>query len=140
MKEPKEVERIPNQLSKSISLVALLAVLALVMTTSLAKANPGDSWILPIGFLQGGGFVTIPGAGYSGSTAYEASGPDPARRVYWELSGAVGYNTANPIPLGTTLYTISLWTPTSGATDWQPIESQIRGAGGEIFPNDPLIP
>ena len=74
----------------------------------------------------------------NGTTAYEAVGADPVRRVYWALNGLSVSNTVFPIT--TEQYTIEWFQPTAGKTDWQPIESQFHGVNGETYPNDPWIP
>lgn len=114
----------------------LLTIVAWVATPALAA--PGESWILPIHHRDGGGWTTLAGAGYAGSDAYQASGMDGVRRVYWELSG-VGSKGNLPDPTVKT-YTIKFFAPTTGPGNWQPIESQINGAGGETFPIDAGIP
>lgn len=109
-----------------------LLVAALVALGSLpAVAYIGDTYILPIHHRDGGGWVEYPGAGYGGTSAWGASGPDGVRRVYWELSGA---------PATTELYIIEAFAPTAGGTNWQPIESQFKGVNGETYPMEPLIP
>jgi|GEM_PF-913405 len=132
------MKTIPNQHQKPLLLATLLIVSALVMTASIAKA--ADSWILPISSLQGSGFTTYTGAGYGGTDAYGANTIDGGRRVYWKLDPALLSVGGNPMPPGMNQYTISFYTPTAGATGWQPIESQIGGSAGEVYPNDPLIP
>jgi hypothetical protein len=122
-------------------LTALLAVLAVLMLAGTARANPGDSWILPIAFTQGGGWTTLTGAGYNGTDAMQASGMDGVRRIYWKLDPSLlSVGTGNLMPAGTTLYTISWYRPSSGAANWQPIESQISGSAGEVWPIDSNIP
>ncbi len=124
-------------MNKSLLLMVPLATLALVLTAAVAKAAPGDSWILPIDHLNGGGWTEYPGAGWNGTSAWGANGMDGARRVYWDLANRVG---SSPMETGVNLYTIECYVPTAGGTGWQPIESQISGAGGEVWPMDPLIP
>lgn len=116
--------------------LTVLAVLAFAMP---ALAAPGESWILPIHH-RDGDFTVVTGAGYEGTDAYQGSGKDGVRRVYWELSGTGSMGNAPPAT--TELYTIEVYTPTSwpGRMDWQPIESQIRGVDGEQWPIDTLIP
>ena len=135
------LERTYNVRCKLLAFAALVGALVLTATTPAARGNPGDSWILPVANLQGGGWTTYTGAGYNGSDAYGAFGMDGVRRVYWKLDpGLLSEGTGNPMPGGLTLYTISWYRPTTGAADWQPIESQIGGSAGEIWPVDPLIP
>lgn len=118
------------------STIMVLAALALVATPALGAI--GEQWILPIHHRDGGGWTTLTGAGYNGTDAYSANTIDGVRRVYWELSG-IG-SLGNSVPASTELYTIDWFRPTSGEAGWQPIESQIRGVDGEIYPNDPMIP
>jgi len=120
-------------LGKTLMTIAVFGFVA-----ASAMAVPGEQWILPIHHRDGGGWTEYPGAGYGGTSAWEGSGMDGVRRVYWELSG-VG-SLGNPVPSTTELYKIEWFAPTQGAQDWQPIESQIRGVDGEQYPNDPLIP
>lgn len=117
-------------------------MLSLVFVTPV-QAAPGDHWILPIDHLDGGFFVW-PAAGYGGSDAYEfftqnPTPADPFHRVWWALNG-LSLNTSNAFPTTTELYTIEWFEPTTGPTDWQPIESQFHGTAGETFPYDPSIP
>ncbi len=108
-----------------------LGILACVATTAMAA--PGDSWILPIHHRDGGGWTEHAGAGYGGTSAWEGSGWDGTRRVYWELSGA-------GVPTTTELYTVEVYGATAGGTNWQPVESQFKGVNGESYPIEPLIP
>lgn len=126
---------------RPLLLTALMAVSALVLTAVIARAAANDSWIIPIGSLQGSGFTTYTGAGYGGTDAYGANTIDGTRRVYWKLDPSLlSVGTGNPMPAGMNQYTISFYRPTAGNADWQPIESQIGGAAGEVYPNDPMIP
>ncbi len=114
----------------------LLSVAVLGCVAVSAMGAPGDTWILPIAERQGGsGWVEFPGAGYGGSSAWQGTGIDGVRRVYWKTDGTT-------MPATTELYKIEAWTPqgVTGRMDWQPIESQFNGSGGEVFPNDPGIP
>jgi len=108
----------------------LVAILALALAASSAMAA---SWILPIHHRDGGGWTELPGAGYGGSSAWQASGPDGVRRIYWSLEGS-------GVPTGTFLYSIEFYAPTQGAGNWQPIESQFNGSAGENWPIEPGIP
>lgn len=109
-----------------------LAVLGFIATSAMAA--PGDSWILPIDHLNGGGWTEFPGAGYGGASAWQGAGMDGVRRVYWALNNA-------GIPASTELYTIQVYVPqVPGNMDWQPVESQFNGAAGEAWPTDPGIP
>ncbi len=111
---------------KRILILSAILVIAAAVTVSAA---PGDVYILPIDHLDGGGWTTLPGAGYNGTNAYSANTIDGVRRVYWSVPN-----------LTQALYLIEWFRPTTGAAGWQPIESQIRGVDGENYPNDPLIP
>jgi len=120
----------------------LLLVVALILATSAAAL--AQSWILPIHHRDGGGWIEHPGAGYGGTSAWEGVGMDGVRRVYWSMdtvlggggSGLPGWNTGTP-----TFVYIEFYVPSDQSpTQWQPIESQIRGSAGEQWPNDPLIP
>ena len=107
--------------------VLLAAALSGFMTADTAKAFPGDQWILPITQRNNSGaWLAAPGAGYNGTTAYEAIGPDPTTRIYWALTGLSTVNNS-PFPITTELYTIEWFQPTSGGEDWQPIEGNLRG-------------
>lgn len=117
---------------------ALFMIAALSLIASPVLAAVGETWTLPIHHRDGGGWTEHAGAGYGGASAWEASGPDGVRRVYWELSG-VG-SSGNQPPATTELYTIENYIPSAGAGDWQPIESQIKGVDGETYPIEPLIP
>jgi hypothetical protein len=107
--------------------------LVLFSTAATAVGAPGDQWILPIADLQGGGWIAHPGAGYGGQSAWEGSGMDGIRRVYWKTDDTT-------MPTTTELYTIDYFVPLDGPSSWQPIESQISGSAGETYPNDPKIP
>ena len=111
----------------------LVACGAMGVIVSTAVAVPGQSWILPIHHRSGGGWVEYPGAGYGGSSAWQGSGKDGTRRVYWELSGA-------GVPSTTELYSIQYYVPVQGSGGWQPIESQFNGVNGETWPIDDDIP
>lgn len=126
--------------------------LALVgFTPSQAEAAYGDQWVLQIHHLDNSGAFTLqPGTGYagafsSGNAAYSglsALGPstDGVARVYWELSG-LAVNTGNPVPATTEQYTLEFYAPTDvGHNGFNPVESQFKGAAGETFPVEPLIP
>lgn len=114
----------------------VICIMGLVgMLSGAVLANPGDQWILPLE-LQGGGWTTYPGAGYGGADAYGANTMDGVRRAYWKTSDPAG----NGMPSTTELYSIEWWRPTSGAVDWQPIESQFNGSAGETYPIEPNIP
>ncbi len=113
--------------------VTFVGMALLGLSVSAAMAAPGDSWILPIHHRDGGGWTELPGAGYGGSSAWQASGADGVRRVYWELDGP-------GVPTTTELYTIQAFAPTAGPGNWQPIESQFKGVNGETYPIEPLIP
>jgi hypothetical protein len=111
----------------------------------------GDQWILGIHQLQNPGFFTqYPGVGYAGpqssgsglytSDGYGGVGPDGSARVIWELSGN-SVNNGTPVPTSTELYTIEVYgVRDTGRNDWQPVESQFNGAGGETYPIEPNIP
>lgn len=120
------------------SLFMSALILACLATATMGAV--GETWILPIHHRDGGGWTEVPGAGYGGASAWQGSGIDGVRRVYWELSG-IG-SMGNPVPSTTELYTIEAFTPTSwpGKMDWQPIESQIKGVDGEAYPMESLIP
>lgn len=110
------------------------AVLMLVCALSPAFAwQYGDSWILPIADRQGGGWNELAGAGYNGTSAWQASGADGVRRIYWKLDQP-------DMPASTELWLIEAYGPTAGAGDWQPIESQFNGSAGEQWPMEPGIP
>jgi hypothetical protein len=115
-------------------------------------AAPGDTWILGIHHIQDApvGLITSIGAGYSGPVssgdanysgkAVGYNGTHGQFRVYWELSGT-SVNNADPLPNSVQLYSIEVYGATdSGHDQWQPIESQLNGAGGETFPKEPGIP
>ncbi|MEX2169663.1 MAG: hypothetical protein WD851_10150 [Pirellulales bacterium] len=122
----------------------------LALSASVAMAAPGDQWILGIHHIDNSGaFTEYAGAGYSGvqssghadfvGDAYGRSGQDGVARVYWELSGSA-INSGRSVPTSTELYTIEYWGTPAPGNDWQPVESQFKGAGGETFPQEPLIP
>ncbi|HOW72504.1 MAG TPA: PEP-CTERM sorting domain-containing protein [Phycisphaerae bacterium] len=67
----------------------------------LTSVDTGTSWILPIDRLDGD-FTAIPGAGYSFTTAYEGSGINGTRRVWWNFNAA-------DVPTTTALYTIEAY-------------------------------
>lgn len=117
---------------------ALLGLAVLGFVASSAFAAVGEQWILPIHHRDGGGWTELPGAGLDGTSAWSANTMDGVRRVYWQLSGTGSLGHA--VPSTTELYRIDWFRPTTGAADWQPIESQIRGVDGEQYPNDTLIP
>lgn len=131
-----------------------LAVVAWAATPALAAV--GETWILLIHHYDDEAdakWVVFPEAGYLGTDALGRSSWSPGdpvpgdwRRIYWELSGAGSMD--NDPPEEVRLYTIEFYDPDTpgpdpeGGTwdDWQPIESQMRGAGGETYPIDPDIP
>ena len=134
----------PISLEKRLSplLIPFLPIFAtLFIMGGTAMGYPGDQWILPIDHRDGGGYVGWGGAGYDGTTAYEAIGADPVRRVYWAMNGQSVSNTVFPIT--TEQYTIEWFQPTTGGTDWQPIEGNLRGnpgiAGSDAL-MDPIVP
>lgn len=121
-------------------LFPILAILAIpFILAGSAKGDPGDKWILPIHHTDGGGWVEWAGAGYAGSTAKEGVGMDFVRRIYWALEG-MSLTTSNQFPTTAELYSIQWYRPTTGATDWQPIESMFGGSAGETWPKDSRIP
>jgi hypothetical protein len=117
--------------------IAILAACAMP-----AMGAVGDQWILGIHHIDNqGSFTTYPGAGYSGpqssghanflGNAYGRGGPDGQARVYWELSGN-SIDTNRPVPTTAEQYTIEFFGTSAPANnDWQPIESQYHGVGGE---------
>jgi hypothetical protein len=109
-------------------------LLAAVLLTAAAASNAA-SWILPVDHLNGS-FTEIPGGGYYGASAYDGNGIDGVRRVYWSLQNTL----SGSVPTGVHLYSIRVFVPTSGGTDWQPIESQFNGIIGETYPIEPGIP
>ena len=129
-----------NQKRPSPILAAFLAILAtLFIPTGTAKGDPGDRWILPIHHTDGSGWVQQDGAGFDGSYALEGAGMNNVRRIYWALEGQSLTNN-NEFPTTTELYSIQWFRPTTGATDWQPIESMFGGSAGETWPIDSRIP
>lgn len=114
---------------KTLLLVGLIVA---TMCTSAVTVTAA-SWILPIADRQGGGWTEYAGAGYNGTSAWGASTMDGVRRVYWKTDN-IG------LPAGTNLYYIEAFGCTAGGTGWQPIESQINGSAGEVYPMDPNIP
>jgi hypothetical protein len=132
-----------RQLALSLAIIGVFAARAL--------AAPGDVWTLGIHHIdQSNLFTTFPGAGYSGprssgnasfsGNSYGFSGKDGVARVYWELSGN-STNNDTPVPTTTELYSIEFFGTTDvGHNQWQPIESQIRGVNGEMWPTEPMIP
>lgn len=116
----------------------LFVVLAILGMAVPAFGAVGETWTLPIHHRDGGGWTEYPGAGLSGTSAWGANTIDGTRRVYWELSG-LG-SLGNAPNAGMELYTIEFYDPTAGGNAWQPIESQVRGVNGEVYPIDPLIP
>jgi autotransporter-associated beta strand protein len=119
---------------------ATLAALSFIRSDIVIGAYM-DTWILPIDHHDGGGLITLPGAGYAGTDAYEHSGSaGDITRIYWALTGQSEFDH-EPFPTTTELYRIDAWAPTAGPGNWQPIESQIRGAAGADSAGvDPLIP
>lgn len=112
-----------------------VSILVLLVATGMAVAAPGDQWILPLERqnLQGDGWTEYAGAGYGGASAWEGAGGNGVRRAYWKTDGTT-------MPASTELYTIEFFAPTSGAGNWQPLESQFNGSAGETFPIEPGIP
>jgi hypothetical protein len=113
---------------------AILAMSLGLVMAGVAMASVGDSWILPVGDRQGGGWTELAGAGLDGTSAWQGSGMDGTRRIFWSTNDAVG------MPTTTELYTIQFYAPTQGAGGWQPIESQFGGSAGEVYPVDSRIP
>jgi hypothetical protein len=132
-----------------------LALALLTIAASSANAEPGDTWILGIHHIDNRpSFTTYTGAGYSGpqssghmdfvgnayGRAIPTGSPDGVARVYWELSGNAT-NSGRRVPNTTRLYSLEFFGTTEpGHNGWQPVESQIRGLQGEMYPNEPLIP
>lgn len=114
-----------------------LMVLSMLAVPALAGVV-GETWVLPIHHRDGGGWTEYTGAGLDGTSAWGANTMDGTRRVYWELSGTG--SLGNQPSATTELYTIEFFGATAGGTNWQPIESQIRGVDGEVYPMDSLIP
>jgi len=119
-----------------------LALAVMGLWSASAMARPGERWILQIHHRDDpndGLWVEYPGAGYGGGSAW---GRDSCscpwlssgdwRRIYWELSGKG--DLGNDPPTTAQMYQIEFYYPTVGDGDWQPIESQFYGAGGEPFP------
>jgi hypothetical protein len=131
--------------------VLALSWCILTLAASAALAAPGDVWILGIDHINNqGSFTTYSGAGYSGpqssgnatftGNAYGRGGTDGTARVYWELSG-LSVNNSTPVPGTTELYKVEFFGTTEvGHNNWQPVESQFNGAGGEGFPFEAGIP
>jgi hypothetical protein len=140
MTTQEKLNPITKQEHPSLRQAAFLAIFTalFIVLGGAAQGYPGDQWILPIDHRDGGGWYVQMGAGYEGTDAIEALGPDPVRRVYWALTGLSVSNTA--IPFSTEQYTIEWFQPYAGASDWQPIESQFRGVDNEIWPIEPKIP
>ena len=133
---------ISREMRLSLFLIPFLTIFAtLFIVAGTAKGYPGDQWILLIDHKDGSSFYGWGNAGYDGTTAYEAAGQDPVRRVYWAMNGQSVSNTVYPIT--TEQYTIEWFQPTSGAADWQPIEGNLRGnpaiAGSDDL-MDPIVP
>jgi hypothetical protein len=142
MTKQEKLNPISHEKRLSLLLIPFLTIFAtLFIIGGTAKGFPGDQWILPIDHTDGSGFIHWGGAGYDGTEALEATGFDGVRRVYWALNGQSTTNNSL-FPITTEQYTIEWFQPTTGATDWQPIESRLRGSGGDdIQPGiDPLIP
>ncbi|MBI4579958.1 MAG: hypothetical protein HY718_09670, partial [Planctomycetes bacterium] len=112
-------------MKKTIVLVTVLAA------GSMAYANAGDSWILPIDHLDGS-FTTLAGAGYGGSDAVQGDNFDSVRRVWWKMGAQAG------MPSTKELFTVEWWVPTQGSLDWQPIETanvgESEGAMNAVIP------
>jgi hypothetical protein len=121
-----------------MSKVIGLSLVVAMLLGAPAFGALGETWTLPIDHRDGGGWTEYAGAGNGGTSAYGASGVDGTRRVYWALSG-LGDLGNNP-PSTAELYTIEFYDPSAGGDNWQPIESQFNGAGGETFPIEPGIP
>jgi hypothetical protein len=133
--------------------VLALSLAIFSWTASTAVAAPGDQWILGIHQLnEGSTFTENIGAGYSGAhssgnsdyfgNAYSHYGfAGDIARVNWKLDG-LSVNTGRPVPTTTEQYTIEYFgvPQPSGHNDYQPIESQFHGEGGEAFPYEDDIP
>jgi hypothetical protein len=136
-----------------ISMRVLGLSLAIVLVAApLCVATPGDTWVLGIHHIQDApaGLITNNGAGYSGprssgdpnysGKAVGYNGTHGQFRVYWELSGN-SVNDGDPLPNSVQLYSLQFYGATDvGHDQWQPVESQLNGAGGEVFPIDSGIP
>jgi hypothetical protein len=129
--------------------VLSLAVFACIVAPAFGA--PGDQWILGIHHIdQQQTFTKYTGSGYSGPQssgnmeyvghAYGRNGPHGQARVYWELSGNA-IESGRPAPTSAQLYSLEFFgTTDAGHNGWQPVESQVRGLAGEMFPQEPLIP
>lgn len=116
--------------------------IALTALTTVAAADFGDQYILPILRTQDGGangFEQVPGAGFQGSTAIrhvtnpgQEGGGDIAR-IYWQLDNNDPTNEPR-------LYRVEWWDPTQGPDQFHVVEEQFRGSAGEVRPVDPAIP
>lgn len=129
-----------------------LSLAIVLVATQLSLAVPGDTWILGIHHIQDapGGLITSVGAGYSGprssgdanysGKALGYNGSHGQFRVYWELSGN-SVNNNDPLSTSVQLYSLEFFGATDAGHDqWQPVESQLNGAGGESFPHESGIP
>ncbi|MEX2169661.1 MAG: PEP-CTERM sorting domain-containing protein [Pirellulales bacterium] len=140
-----------RSLTRRAALTVAVGLALLATAATPTNANIGDQWILQIHHLDNSGAFTLqPGTGYaglfsSGNAAFTGTsvlGPasDGVARVYWELSG-LSIGTLRPVPTTTEQYTLEFYDPTDvGHNGFNPVESQFRGAAGETFPNEPLIP
>ena len=125
-----------------VTSVVCLALLGAAADVPVARAAPGDQYVLPILRTQDGGangFQAVPGAGFNGSTAVrhvtnagQQNGGDIAR-IYWE------FNSPNA-PVEPRLYLIEWWDPTPGTDQLHFVEEQFRGSAGEVRPFDAQIP
>ncbi len=120
-----------RKMMMSLGLVAAMALPAF--------GAAGDWWILPIDRLDGS-FTTLAGAGYAGTDAKQGDNADGVRRVWWSTGNVHSMSAGAAFPAGPELFTIEAFVPTTGALDWQPIEVQYNGYGGDVFPIDPNIP
>jgi hypothetical protein len=115
---------------------SLFALTITGLLAASAMAVPGESWILEINHRDDPSdslWIEYPGAGYNGGSAWERdSFAGDWRRIYWELSGKGSFG--NDPPDTAEQYRIEFFVPTAGSGDWQPIESQFYGAGGEPWP------
>lgn len=118
-----------------------------IVAAAPTMAAVGDQWVLGIHHLgESGAFTQYSDVGYSGPLSsgsldvYGRSGPHGSARIYWELSGNA-ITSGNAVPTTTELYTVEFYgVRDAGRNDWQPVESQFNGAGGETYPIEPNIP